>query len=215
MELELTPEELQLRDELEKRLSLLSDDMTPDSYTKQREAMRDLAMRLHRSLRERGHEPAHHRYMIENRGVPPEHPKFYLHVHPIQDLIAFTHDPHANDDPDDVTLNEDFTLRVYSRRWGHYDTYRLTRNEAGWLVRALAFTGQCDRAGEPLLFNSLRHDFIQYPCGLGYWMEGLWQAAQDRGLSVQEVQAALNELAEWINATERSAPTTGVWEGVA
>jgi hypothetical protein len=37
--------------------------------------------------------------MIKNRQSQPDEPHFYMHYHPIEDLLKFLDDPHANDDP--------------------------------------------------------------------------------------------------------------------
>ena len=173
----------------------------------------DIAHDLHINLGARGFEPVHHRVMIENRGMQPDDPAFYMHIHPIEDLLKYINDVHANDDPEDVTLNVEFKLRVYSRRWGHDDTYRFTRTKTGWNVRFLAIGGDCDQSGRPFLFDNLRHDEIPYPSNLHWWLEWLWDQAQSQGLTAEQVQGALDEVSEWLREIEHSAPRGGVWSG--
>ena len=214
MPLELTPDESQWRDELEHRLSQSQLDADCADPVRELREMRDLAVRLHNSLRDHGHNPVHHGYMIENRGVQPDDPEFYFHIHPIEDLIRFTHDPHANDDPADITIDVEFTFRVFSRRWGHEDPYRITRTASGWYLKGLS-EGPCDKAGHPVLWAALRHDSIQYPRDTGDWLEWLWEKAKDQGLSREQVQQGLDDVAQWVNLTERSTPAEGVWKGLA
>src|SRR4051794_10431288 len=100
-DLTLTDQERNWRDELVKLRASFNPAGDFEQRIKSLEEMRDVARQLHRSLKEHGHEPKHHRYMIENRGCQPDDPEFYLHLHPIEDLIKFSYNPHANDDPVD------------------------------------------------------------------------------------------------------------------
>ena len=171
------------------------------------------AHELHLLLKARGLEPRHHAYMIENREMPADHPDFYMHFHPLEDLLKFLLDPHANDDPVDQTMGTEFTFRVFSRRWGRDDTYRLKRTEVGWHVEHLMIGGPCDKGGRPFVFDNLRQDHIQYPSDLGGWMEWLWEQAAEQGLSPEDVQNGLQQLADWVSEVERSRPSGGIWEG--
>ena len=213
---QLDEEQAAWRDELQKRLGEF--DLAADyaDRKKKLDELRDLALKLHKSLAEAGHGPRHHHYMIENRGCQPTDPEFYRNIHAVQDLLKFTRDPHANDDPQDQTLGQEFELRVFSRRWKHEDTYRLKRTESGWYLStmSLAQTGDCDKSARPHLFDALAHDSVQYPRGTGDWIEWLWDQAKQKGLSREQIQAGFDEVAEWINETERNAPCAGIWEGL-
>jgi hypothetical protein len=151
--------------------------------------------------------------MIENREMQPDNPDFYLHFHPLQDLLKFLEDEHANDDPEDQTIGTEFNFRVFSRRWGHDDTYKVTRTKDGWNIYHAAIGGPCDKGGQPFLFKNFHQDSIQYPAKLDGWMEWLWNQAAEKGLTAEQVQAALQELADWVSQTEKSAPSSDVWEG--
>src|SRR5579859_2643365 len=118
------------------------------------------AHRLHMLLKERGHVPKHHAYMVKNREMEPDSPQFYMHFHPLEDLLKFLIDEHANDDPVDQTIGADFTFRVYSRRWGHDDAYQVKRTEDGWTITHIAIGGPCDKGGRPFLFENFRQDSI-------------------------------------------------------
>lgn len=211
----LTAEELGLRNDLDRRVKEFRIDAEHSERIRALSEMRDMAISLHQSLAKRGHVPKHHAYMIENRGVAPDDPEFYFHIHPIQDLIKFTDDPHANDDPVDQTIGDEFDFRVFTRRWGHDEIYRLTRTATGWLVKVSMYTGPCDKACAPVLYDALRHDTVVYPHDVGEWFEWLWQQAKDKGLDHAALQDGLNDIAEWIRVTETSAPVSGVWEGLA
>ena len=218
MSIELQPDEQQLRSEIVERLKqtkqLFSEHRLGDEVSKLVFEMGERAHQLHTKLKARGILPKHHAYMIRNRDLEPDHPEFYMHVHPIEDLLAFIENPHANDDPQDQTIGDKFDFRVYSRRWGHDDTYRLTRTASGWDIAHMAIGGPCDKGGRPFLFQNLDQDFIRYPVGLADSLEWLWEKAASEGLSHEQVQEALQQLADWVSETEKSGPNGGVWEGL-
>ncbi|MDH4424331.1 hypothetical protein QEZ44_23775 [Bacillus cereus] len=204
MAIELTTEQQQLREEIEQNLAI-----TREALHEHRDdngafdRMAAAAHQLHISL---SPAPTHHGYMLRNRGVQPEDPAFYQHIHPVEDLLKYLDDPTANDDPADQTLGDTFTLVVYSNRWGHTDNYEIVRNAEGWHVSHLSLSEQGGKDAMGGLDVVLRQDYISYPYNLGFVMESLWEQAATRGLSHEQVQERLNEIANWINATERSYP---------
>lgn len=215
--IELQPEEVALRETVEQKLQQ-SDHKYAQAggFEESRKLLLEAgraAHELHMRLKGRGKEPKHHAYMIRNRGLQPDDPEFYMQVHAIQDLLAFLMNPNANDDPVDETLGKEFEFVVYSRRWGHNDTYRMIRTEDGWDVRHMSIGGPCDAGGHPFLFEIFDQDFIAYPSKLDWRLEWLWEQAKGHGLSYNDVQHALQMLADWVSETEKSAPTEGIWEG--
>lgn len=168
--------------------------------------MVSLAVELHKLVK-----PKHHRYMIENRGYHPDDPEFYNHIHPIEDLLKYIENPHANDDPEDSTMGDKFQFKVYSRRWGHEDIYEFIRNEKGWII-SFKSSGQADKSGKPWLFEFLDHDSINYPEELPGYLEWLWTQAEEEGLSHEQVQEAVQRLADWVSLCERQSPG-GIWRG--
>ncbi len=217
MSIQLTPEEEQLRVQIAERMDkahrAFAESHTGDDVSQWIMEAGERAHQLHVALTNRGHEPKHHAYMIKNRELQPNDPQFYMHFHPIEDLLQFIDNEHANDDPVDQTIGVDFTFSVFSKRWGHDDAYAVRRTEDGWHVTHIAIGGPCDKGGRPFLFENLRHDSIQYPEGLDSWLEWLWSQAASQGLTQVQVQVALQQLAEWVSHTERNAPAGGVWEG--
>lgn len=165
--------------------------------------MGDLSHELHMQLSPK---PKHHKYMIENRGMQPENPNFYYHVHTVEDLLNYLSDSAANDDPKDITLKERFEFKVYTRRWGHDDTYDITRNKDGWYISHLTHEGQGGKNAEPILSYILRQDSVSYPQNLPDIMEDVWSRAEDEGLTKEQVQDMLNRVANWINIVERNYP---------
>ena len=217
MSIQLNANEQTLRTEIEERMNkarqAMSESRTDDTVRTWIMEAGERARNLHRLLKLRGQEPKHHAYMIRNRGMEPDAPEFYMHFHPIEDLLKFLDNEHANDDPVDQTIGAEFTFKVYSSRWGHDDTYKVKRTELGWIISNIAIGGPCDKGGRPFLYMNFRQDSIHYPEGLDGWMEWLWKQAAEEGLTQPQVQAALQRLADWVSNTEKSRPTGGIWEG--
>jgi len=217
MSIELQPDEQALRSEIIERMKrtkqLFSEHRLDDEVSRLVFEMGERAHQLHTKLAARGIPPKHHAYMIRNRDLEPDHPEFYMHVHPIEDLLAFIENPNANDDPEDKTLGDKFTFRVFSRRWGHDDTYTIKRTATGWDVSHIMINGPCDKGGRPFLFRNFDQDSIRYPSSLADNLEWLWERAATAGLSHDQVQEALQQLADWVSETENGGPSGGVWEG--
>lgn len=110
-----------------------------------------------------------------------------------------------------ATIGKQFTFTVYSRRWGHTDTYRITLIKTGWHVAYVSIQGDCTPNGEPFLQKNLRQDSIQHPASLGDAME--WLFNEHPELTDEELQEGLNQVAEWVSITEKATPTGGVFAG--
>lgn len=213
----LNEEQEKLKITLDEYLNKLKEDLesevlSPQERSENYDEMANVAHQLHMSLKELGNEPVHHRYMINNRGMEPSNKHFYRHIHPVEDLLAFIEDVHANDDPSDQTIGSTFSMKIYTRRWGHEDNYKLTRNEDGWFIQRLTKNGQCDKQGKGILYESLDHELVNYPADLPNYLEWLWNQAAEEGLNEEEVQKSLDDLADWINICEKSTPK-GVFKG--
>lgn len=205
MNVTLTEEQQSLRNTIEENLKIVRNHAEISSNEVQQAlyAMGKAAHTLHTQLDPK---PKHHAYMIENSGMEPEDPEFYNHVHPVEDLLAYLDDTSANDDPADETLGKTFKFRVYTKRWGHKDSYTLTRNEEGWHVSFNAYQGQCGTDGLPVLNKVLRHDMISFPQDINSYFHAIWTRAKNQGLSYDQVQEMLNVVADWISETEENSP---------
>lgn len=207
-----------LADDIQERLqSILEKLRSRDAIDRSEiQEMAELAHKLHMLLTGRGLAPKHHKHMLKNRGVSPEEVEFYNHVHSVEDLLRFISNPHANDDPVDSTLGDQFEFRVYSRRWQHEDSYTVTRTPSGWTFQHVdeVSAGRDGRVGRKAgtgLFQLLDNDSINYPQELPGYFEWLWERAADSGLDHEEVQRAVTDLAEWTSHCEKKSPR-GVFE---
>ncbi|MGC6586131.1 hypothetical protein ACPV3A_14335 [Paenibacillus sp. Dod16] len=187
----------------------INDDISPDERQQAFQVMGDAAHQLHISITP---EPRHFRHIIENRGMDANHPQFYYQIHCVEDLLDYIRDTDSNRDPEDQTIGDRFEFNVYSRRWGHEDHYGLTRTSSGWNLSHTTYGGEMNKSCEPNLFEALRHESVIYPRNLSGFFEWLWDRAERDGLSHDEVQEALNQLANWVSNCERDAPR-GVFQG--
>lgn len=198
----------------EARESIKNHEIWGEKQAARYKEMAESAHKLHFMLKNRGIEPKHHKYMLENREVPVDDIEFYNHIHPVEDLLAFIRDVDANNDPEDSTMGKIFKFNIYTRRWGHYDSYSIERISTGWKFSGMVVynSGECDKSGKPFLYKTLDHDSVSYPYNLGELLEWLWEKAAD-GLSESEVQAAFEDIAKWISICEKNVPR-GVFEGL-
>ncbi len=188
--------------------------LSMDDYQLNYNKMRDMAFDLHNKLTARGIEIKHHAYMIENRGVEPNNIEFYDHTHSVEDLLKFIKDRNANDDPEDITLDLEFEFPYYTLRWGHKEVCSIIRNSDGWIIQYISNKIQSEKDGKEGLMKVFKQDYVNYPSGLFYFFEELWQKAADEGLTSEQVQQGLNDLGEWVTVTERSRPIGSLWRNI-
>lgn len=186
--------------------------LSGDDASRLYDEMARKAHALHMSLKDSGHEPKHHKYMIENRRCTPDDVRFYRHVHPVQDLLAFIDDVHINDNSKDKTIGKTFTLKFFTKRWQYIEHYKITRTEKGWDIRVLSNSYSSNKYMSPELNHLLDNDGVCYPKGINLFFEWLWDKAAEEGLSEAKVQAAINKLGKWISECEKNAPRDGVIE---
>ena len=117
----------------------------------------------------------------------------------------------------DPTINDEFELRVFSRRLGRELALTIQRTGAGWFVPTPLKPngGLCDRWCSPHLYELLRFAGIEYPDNVGRRFYWLWEQASEKGLNHEAVQQGIDDIAKWINSTDQNALVTGFWEGVA
>lgn len=202
----LTSEQEELKNLIEKNLTIIKfgENITDEEREKAYKQMREAAHTLHMQLEPK---PKHKSYMIKNSGMEPEHPNFYDHIHPVEDLLSYLHDPTSNDEPEDITLGDDFTFTIYTNRWGHQETIKLTRVEEGWYVKAHLYEGT-DKTSEPMetLYKILEHDSVSFPSNLDSYFSSIWTLAQTKGLDHDSVQEMIDSISEWVTEMEQKAP---------
>ncbi len=96
-------------------------------------------------------------------------------------------------------------FKVIWKRYGHEMNILIDRTQDGWHVIHATIAGDCDKGGNPYLYKNFNHDAIAYPAVLEIYMKCLWERAE-RGLSDEELQQQLNQLAEWVSLCERGKP---------
>ncbi|KHD84075.1 hypothetical protein NG54_17905 [Heyndrickxia ginsengihumi] len=206
MRVHLTPEQETFKKIIEENLAIAKDwqRQNSDTIDKAFSLMKQAAHKLHMQLEPK---PKHHSYMVKNRGMEPEDPEFYDHIHPVEDLLAYLEDTSANDDPEDITIGCKFDFNIYSSKWGHKDCYELTRTENGWYIDVLSYHGE-DRIDEEMkvLYSAMTHDSISFPRNVSSFLSSIWIQAKENGLTKEEVQEMLNRVADWISETEINAP---------
>lgn len=103
----------------------------------------------------------------------------------------------------DCNLNIDMKFSVYSRRWGHRDTYYIQRTIDGWLVTFMGERKKAEKDGCGALINNMKHDYIFFPeDDFKDAMSTLWNMADEREMSSGELADKLQNIADWISAIE-------------
>jgi len=107
-----------------------------------------------------------------------------------------------------MRLNFSYT----TNRWGLGETtVHLTHNTEGWYLDASAHTGQCDRSGAPFLYSNFDQDSVAYPHKMDGTLGYVWQQIKDGAWNQAEAQQRIQELADWVTATEKTQPKWPGW----
>lgn len=170
------------------------------------------AIQLHNLVK-----PVHSKIMITNRGCEPNEnlEKFYNHIHPIEDLLQLIENPDKNKTKNKTnpTIDKEFELKIYTKRWSREDKYKLKRIKSGWNVSHISISGDCDKSGFPYLYKNFEQDSLSYPNDISGYLEFLWEKADEDFLTEVQVQNSLNEISEWISICEKNSPSTEIWKG--
>ena len=131
---------------------------------------------------------------------------FYNHYHMLQQMRKEILGKGAvMDVKGDLTLDKEMTFKVYTRRYGHEDTYRIKRTVEGWEVRHISINGKCDKDGTGALLQNLDHDSVFYPEeGVKHALEELWNQAEEGEMDFQDLQIRLQQIADWISVVEKA-----------
>ncbi|KRC11503.1 hypothetical protein ASE11_19030 [Hydrogenophaga sp. Root209] len=99
-----------------------------------------------------------------------------------------------------------------TNRWGFGPTtVHLTHNTEGWHLGAIAYTGQCDRTGAPLLYGNFDQDSVAYPQTMDRTLEYVWDQINNGAWNEAEAQQRIQEVADWVTACEKAVPKWPGW----
>jgi hypothetical protein len=110
------------------------------------------------------------------------------------------------------------SMRIFSPRWGHEDTYDVHLEQDEMRVTMAPRVAVCTWrdnldpvwSGESL-DRIMRNDMIYAPAIFQRLLEHLWMSWRNSELTTEQANAELQELAEWLNATTRAKPRTDFW----
>lgn len=145
--------------------------------------------------------------MINSNQIPEENlTAFYNNYDMLYELLKYIRGKGERIEVNgDHTLNKEMTFSVYTRRWGHNDTYRIYRTIDGWEVKRISINGACEKDGTGALIQNLEHDCVFYPKdGVKYAMNNLWEEAEDGKLNIEQLQQKLQQIADWISEVEKA-----------
>lgn len=183
-----------------------------DKYQKLLESLKEIIPIIHW-----GRLPIFNKHLIYNRGKDPELEMIDFYEHP--DCLDALLNEVKNQgiilsNKSDDTLNKKMTFKVYTRRWGHEDTYSIQRTVDGWHCGHISIHEKCKKNGDGGLFMNLNHDSIFYPKdGVAYAMEKLWEDADDGLIDFNELSKRIQQIADWISVVEKSISAQPEWVG--
>ena len=183
-----------------------------DKYQKMFNDLREIIPIIHW-----GRLPIFNKYLIYNREKNPESEMIEFYDHPDCLNALFKEVKNMGDvlsNNSDDTLNKKIKFNVYTRRWGHTDTYSIKRTVDGWYCEYIAIRGKCKKNGEGGFFMNLDHDSIFYPKdGVSYAMEKLWEDADEGIIDFTELSNRMQQIADWISAVEKAIGEQPEWVG--
>ncbi|MHC1599133.1 MAG: hypothetical protein ACXQS3_02450 [Candidatus Methanofastidiosia archaeon] len=101
---------------------------------------------------------------------------------------------------------------VYSNKWKHENVYGIKFTNNGWYVKHAGINGDCDKRGEPYLYDMLKLDNVDYPPTLGHYLEYLWYNSIKK--EKKWIQEKLDELCLWIKSSEKLKLDSDFWKDV-
>jgi len=148
-------------------------------------------------------------YYMENSGMYPSNKEFFNHIHMIEELCKLLSQPQSYSKLGDINLNQKMQFVVFTNRWGHDDHYEIARSYDGWIFYGMYQTADitnCEKDGSGALVDALEHDSINYPKDLSFAFEHLWEEADKKEMSTNELSSYISDLADWISITEKAKP---------
>lgn len=152
--------------------------------------------------------PIYEEEVMKNENSLPEEniEEYYNNYYTVMDLFKWIENENKHPSlKGDCNLDKEVSFRVFSRRWGHYDNYRIKRTIDGWYAKHLSINGPTKKDGTGALLNNLDHDYIVYPVdGIKHALETLWNLADKQEMPIDELEDKLAEIADWISAVEKT-----------
>jgi hypothetical protein len=104
-----------------------------------------------------------------------------------------------------------FTFKYWTNRWKGTTIVRLTHTPTGWHLSASAHSGDCNKSGVPLFYSNFAQDYVAYPHKIGMTLEHAWEQIASGAWTNAGAQERLQELADWVTATETAEPKWPGW----
>jgi hypothetical protein len=109
-------------------------------------------------------------------------------------------------------------LRIFSPRWGHDDTYKVTLTRESMTVTLMPRSATCvwrenrdpEWVGESLE-TILKNDMIYPPSILSRLFEYVWRSWRNGDIDNAGVARELPALAAWLNEITRTKPDSEFW----
>lgn len=120
-----------------------------------------------------------------------------------------------------------YSIKVFSPRWGHDDTWDFYLDGEGWKVQFGTGTHGCrlhcedsvndadEIKEDKQFFHWARNDMINVPEVLPRFLRYLCAEYKEGEINEEQIQEELDALAEWINAVTRFRPTSSKFKSYA
>lgn len=102
-------------------------------------------------------------------------------------------------------------LKYYTKRGKQAKEYKVTsdgiqikRTNTGWFISHPFKSGQCDRQGDPYIFEIFKIQDVDYPHYFGEYLEFLWKHSEKK--NEEWLQKQLNRLSRWLYNVEITSP---------
>jgi hypothetical protein len=112
------------------------------------------------------------------------------------------------------------TMRLFTPRWGHEDGYRFVFTSDGISMdgpKSAHYNPETEwtgHGGENALLRIMSEDDIFAPERVQDLITSIWRGWRDGDLKEDEVDAALRELATWVDGITRTVPRGDLWDRI-
>ena len=115
-----------------------------------------------------------------------------------------------------------FSVSLYSPRWGHEDEYSIEFSQEAMQIEAsngkrtkCVYVEKQDPnwAGYETIFSVLSNDSIAAPANLDKLLIYIWMEWRDGGINDEQAREEFQALVDWINIITENKPRTEFWKG--